>query len=355
MGHSVFKDSYGRLFYLPEMLSKYCSVVAVVLDYRLSSPPSPCIQADRWLYLSIPRTLLTGWLWQLVGLSRRVRPSALVASSDCFCIVLGWLVAKVVGAKLVVDLYDDYLAFGLAKVPFVKWLYLRALKRADLIVVVSSTLAEDILAQLPNNRVHVLESTVPHGAFFPTMQADCRFHLQLPILPGCKFVGICGGLNRHHGIQVVYDAIIELAQRRSDVVVVIAGSVDEALPLPNVSNIFYLGTLPHSSMNAFYGAMDAVLVSLSDSRFGRFAFPQKAYEILATKTPIVAANVGALGRLLERWPEVLYNPNSPEDLAAKIEWQVDNQQACDVDIPTWEDQAAKLYSLIERVLAGKVP
>ncbi len=129
-------------------------------------------------------------------------------------------------------------------------------------------------------------------------------------------------------------------------VFVVAGYLDEDCPLPHRPFVHYIGTLPHSDMSYFYSAVDVVIVPLSNTRFGYYAFPQKAYEVLACGRPAVAADVGALALLFEMKPEVLYDPDAPESLASAVERQLRSPSVLDVEIPTWSDQAETLAAFL---------
>ncbi len=343
MNHDVISDRYARLFELPQQLNLMGDVVAVCLSYRLHrDQPIPQGLLPTWRRLNLPRSLLIGWIFQLMGMARELRPGVVVASSDCLCVIVGAWLAKIVGAQFYADLYDEYDTFGLARIPGMRWLYRRALQAADGIIAVSETLAEDLREQYPGKPVMLLESTIDSSVFYPRPVEESREHLGLQRFAGRKLVGLCGGLNRFHGADVSFQAIRDLAARREDVVFVLAGRAFPECPLPEGENVVFLGMLPHADMPWFYSAMDVVMVPLSDTRFGYYAFPQKAYEVLACRRPVAAANVGALGRLFEALPSARYQPNSPDDLLQIIEGQLEHPAILEVDILTWADQAARL-------------
>lgn len=351
MQHDVINDRYARLFELPQCLRDDVDVRAVCLDYRLSgSGPVAEDLAGYWHRFNLPRSLMIGWLFRLVPLMRSFRPHCIVASSDCLQVILGAWLAGMTGARFVADLYDDYSTFGLARIPGVKWLYRRALVRADGISVVSRTLGEDIQAQYPDKPVLVLESTIDAATFRPVDRGESRRALGLQGLEGKQLVGMCGGLNAFHGADKVFEALPHIAELVGDVQFIAAGKESPDLPLPQRDDLTFLGMLPHRQMPEFFAAMDVVIIPLSNTRFGYYAFPQKAYEVLACRVAAVAADVGALGMLFEGLPEVRYDPDSAEDLAEKVVWQLGNQRVLDVKIPTWGDQAGTLLGFVEGIV-----
>lgn len=81
---------------------------------------------------------------------------------------------------------------------------------------------------------------------------------------------------------------------------------------------------------------------MRDSAFGRYAFPQKLYEILGCRTAILAARVGAMARTLADYPDCLYDPDDPVELDARIRRQLLSPVRPDVAIPSWQDQIGRL-------------
>ena len=93
---------------------------------------------------------------------------------------------------------------------------------------------------------------------------------------------------------------------------------------------------------------------MRDTEFGRYAFPQKTYEILACKTPVVTAKLGALQETFKAYPECLYEPDNQADLQAKIEGQLQNPTRLVVPIPSWRGQGEVLSRWLQGVLAKRV-
>lgn len=353
MNHDVIDDRYGRLFELPHSLSAGAQVQVCCLDYRIRAPRSvdPSLAAN-WRRVNIPGSLFIGWIFALVTTARQMKPDCVVASSDCLHVILGGFIAWLVRARFVADLYDDYSTYGLARIPGIRWLYRRALERAHGITVVSRTLGQAIREQYPDIPVIVLESTIDADRFQPRDKAASRKLLGLDSLAGKKLVGVCGGLNALHGADVVFRAFEVMARRDPDVVFVVAGKLYDECPLPVLDNVKYLGMLPHEQMSWFFSALDVAVVALSNSKFGYYAFPQKAYEVLACGVPLVAADVGALSLLFESLPEVLYDPESQESLAGKLQHQLVERITLDVEIPTWDDQARRLDDFLRNSLTA---
>jgi teichuronic acid biosynthesis glycosyltransferase TuaC len=353
MNHDVIDDRYARLFELPNSLGKRQAVSSFCLDYRLAkaAPVSDDLTGS-WRRSSIPRTFFIGWFFVLLAYARQVRPQCVIASSDCLHIILGDLVSRLFGARFYADLYDDYSTFGLAKIPGMRWLYRRALARANGICAVSRTLGRDIEKQYPDKPVVVLESTIDAALFRPQDRVESRKMLGLDRFEGKKLVGVCGGLNAFHGADIVFNAFAKIAAQDPHVVFVVAGKLYNECPLPEREDVAYLGMLPHSQMSYFFSALDVAVVALSNTRFGYYAFPQKAYELLACRVPVAAADVGALGMLFGSLKEALYDPDSSVALADTVLHQLEKKSLLDVRIPTWSEQAEKMDNFILEEVAA---
>src|SRR5206468_4198875 len=96
-----------------------------------------------------------------------------------------------------------------------------------------------------------------------------------------------------------------------------------------------LGELPHERIADLFCALDVGVIYLRDTVFGRFCFPQKAYEMLACELPIVAGKIGAMADLLAGIPECLYQPESPTELRRCIEFQLANRRLPKIRIESW--------------------
>ena len=229
-----------------------------------------------------------------------------------------------------------------------RWLYFRALAHADGLCAVSQTLGRDLEQQYPEKPVLVLESTIDAEGFSPKDKVHSRAVLGLDDLANKKLVGVCGGLNAFHGADIVFGAFPELLRRRDDVVFVVAGTLYEECPLPQLDKVRYLGMLQHNQMAYFFSALDVAVVALSNTQFGYYAFPQKAYEVLACKVPVAAADVGALSILFQSLPKALYNPDSSASLAETVNRQLDEPAVLQVEIPNWRQQAVILGGFIRQ-------
>ncbi len=260
-------------------------------------------------------------------------------------VILTGIFARFLNIPYFIDLYDNYESFGLAKIHGVLPLYRWTIKHSTGVSCVSEPLCEYIRQHYNHPNVLKLESTITGDDFYPQDKQLARTSMALPY--EAKIIGVAGSLNYGRGIKLLYGSFLELAKKHPDLHLALAGPTDAGSPIPQHSRIHYLGLLPHKDISSFYNALDLAVVCMRDTEFGRFAFPQKTYEILACKTPILTAKLGALKQTLKAYPQCLYEPDNQSDLEAKITYLLENPIAINIEIPTWRDQANKLNLWIQ--------
>jgi glycosyltransferase involved in cell wall biosynthesis len=131
---------------------------------------------------------------------------------------------------------------------------------------------------------------------------------------------------------------------------VLAGRAGDGLAMPSGERVHYLGELAYDKIPLFWNALDVAVICIRETEFGRYSFPQKAYEILACKTPLIAAAVGSMKALLAAEPHCLYTPDDSDDLFHKLKAQLNTPHYPAIDVPTWQQQAARLDSAIQAAL-----
>jgi glycosyltransferase involved in cell wall biosynthesis len=356
MRKDVMDDRYGRLFELPRQLARRGhDVLALCLSYRRRSEETvlPEIRLA-WHSRNLGRTIAPGlvrYLRSANSLIRDFSPDVLIGASDSPHVVLTARLSRRLGIPYVVDLYDNFESFGLARIPGMRLLYRQALTSAAGITCVSRQLAEHVQRGCrPRGPVVALETVADSGLFAPRDRMECRKVLGLPMQS--QLVGIAGALDAEHDIGTVYQAVMDLQKSNAALHLVLAGTPSPRHPLPRGPRIHFLGPLEHRLIPVLFNSLDVALVPMKDSDFGRFAFPQKLYEILACQVPILGAAVGAIGEVLANFPRCLYEPGNAADLGEKLKAQLVDPQLPIVPIPTWADQAMRLENLLLQITAA---
>ncbi len=349
MQKDVIDDCYARLYELPNQLAHQGhQVLGICLSYRTRAEGS-CIHYQHnegylsWHSLNLGMLIIPGlirFICHVIPLIRNFKPDVILGSSDCPMVILTAMFSRCLNIPYIVDLYDNYESFGLAKIPGILPLYRWAIKHSAGVTCVSEPLSDFIRQRYNHPNVLTLESTITGGDFYHQDKHVARTAMALPI--NAKIIGVAGSLNRNRGINLLYDSFLKLAENWPDLHMALAGPVDSTSPIPTHPRIHYLGLLPHKEIVSFFNALELAVVCMRDTEFGRYAFPQKTYEILACKTPILTARLGALKETFKDFPQCLYTPDNQGDLQAKIEDLLQHPININIPIPTWQDQGKKL-------------
>lgn len=148
-------------------------------------------------------------------------------------------------------------------------------------------------------------------------------------------IGMAGALDASRGIACLYRAYEQLRAGHDDLHLVLAGSREGAEALPDAPGVIHLGELAHERVADLFSALDVAVICMRDTPFGRYAFPQKAYEIIACRTPVVAARVGALTSLLAAQDHSLYAADDVASLRACLQAQLATPEVSPIEPPDW--------------------
>ncbi len=274
------------------------------------------------------------------------RPDFIWACSDSFYGIIGEHVARRSDTRCVFDLSDNFESFGATKIPVVLPLYRRAVRQADGVTCVSRALKDLVTHHYRRTKpTLVLANAVQNGIFYPRIKYECRQMLGLPV--EARIIGTAGALDRSRGIHALFEGFTRLAAEDPNIHLAIAGPRRSRADIPSDSRIHDFGVLPAEGVATLLGALDVAVVCNRDSAFGRYCFPQKAYEILACRVPVVAASVGAMADLLDENRELLFEPGNSGDLARAVKVQLKRPFVCDADVPTWDDMGRRLEAFLE--------
>jgi glycosyltransferase involved in cell wall biosynthesis len=350
MGKDVIEDRYARLYEIPfQLAARGHDVLGLCLGYYAdedidTNHPVAGTGRLRWISRSLGATKIVGLLayprWSLAHL-RAFAPDILIAASDIPHIVAGDWLARRLDVPFIADLYDNFESFGLARIPGSVWAYRRAVRRAALVTCTSEALAEYARIEYgARGTVLAMPSTIDHAVFHPRDKRACREKLGLPL--DARLVGTAGGLYADKGVGTLYDAYLRIADAHPDLHLVLAGPYVASFPPPSHPRIHHLGSIAHDRVAELFCALDVGVIYLRDTPFGRYCFPQKAYEMLACDLPVVAADVGAMGGLLANAKDSLYRADDAAQLAERIETQLRHPVTPSIRIADWSEIVGEL-------------
>lgn len=349
MGKDVITDRYARLYEIPHQLARLGhTVLGLCLGYRGQS-------TGTWKHNAEPGYLtweshstsplraleLARYPRHMLARLRDFRPNILIGASDIPHVALTAWLAKRLCVPYAIDLYDNFEGFGQARIPGMVSALRHAVREASLVTTTSEPLSELVRdVYLAKGEVLAMPSTVDKNAFHPLNRLECRRRLGLPLHN--KLIGTAGGLYKSKGIETLYTAWNMITAEHPDLHLALAGPLDRKLRPPHHERVHYLGEISHADTARLFNALDVGVIYVRDTTFGRYCFPQKAYEMLACGLPIIASRVGAMAHLLAEVPACLYEPDDAEGLASSLLRQLDKPESPEVSIADWTQVVGKI-------------
>jgi glycosyltransferase involved in cell wall biosynthesis len=343
MSKDVILDRYARLYEIPYQLAKLGHTVrCFCLSYQATDNFAQTHEASpgelSWESRFIGRFIIPGVMGYPLLLLRKLRefkPDLLIGASDIPHVILGEWLARRLRVPFAADLYDNFEGFRQARIPGLVPLFRRAVQNADLVTTVSNPLKEYVLHHYRARGIALaLPSTIDKQVFRPMSKAACRRALALP--PDVRLIGLAGGLYREKGVNVLYKAWQIVAQQRRDIHLVLAGPIEPGFPFPSGERVHYLGLLPHARTAELFNALDVGVICIPDTPFGRYSFPQKAYEMLACGIPLAVTRIGAMPQLLADTASSLYDIDDPASLARVLLSQLEKPAISHAPINDWK-------------------
>ncbi|MDY6529231.1 glycosyltransferase family 4 protein [Acinetobacter faecalis] len=357
MSKDVILDKYARLYEIPNQLALLGhDVECFCLSYQShddgtwdESNHSKKLKWHSKSYAKCKKLSIWSYPFYLLNLLRENKPDVIIGASDMPHIIMGAWLAKKLDIPFVADLYDNFEGFGQAKIPGMTRLFRRAVKEAQLITTTSQPLAELVEFEYGARGVIIsMPSTIDTKLFKPSDKDNARRILGLS--KNKKYIGTAGGLYRDKGIEVVYAAWEKIRELEPNVDLILAGPYEEDFPPPIGDRVHYLGSLSHENVATLFQALDVGIISILDTPFGRYCFPQKAYEMLACNLSIVVSDIGEMSHLFATYPDTLFRAGNVESLVEKLLCQLSSVTRVQIPIEDWVVIITKLEPQI-RALA----
>lgn len=360
MGKDVIADRYARLYEIPYQLARLGHEVrGYCLSYQdhdegtweHDAAPGKLV----WESRSLGRLRVPNLLGYPLRLRRRLQafaPDVLIAASDIPQVALGARLARRLNLPFAADLYDNFEGFGQARIPGMVGALRRSVRSADLVTTTSEPLRELVVETYrAGGEVVAMPSTVDKTVFRVLEKAASRRELNLPV--DARLIGTAGGLHADKGVGTLYQAWEKLSAGDPSVHLVLAGPTDRHCPPPSGDRVHYLGMLAHARIATLFSALDVGVIYLRDTIFGRYCFPQKAYEMAACGLPIVAGAVGAMVDVLKDYLQCLYRPDDAGSLATAISGQLSKPTPAALKIEDWEQIIGAIEPRLRAIVEGR--
>lgn len=353
MSKDVILDRYARLYEIPHQLARMGhDVLGLCMSYQNAAPGQWTHDATpgvlQWESYAAGRTIvpaLAAYPARMLKRLRTFRPDVLVGASDIPQVVLTAWLARRLGVPYAIDLYDNFEGFGQARIPGFVPALRQAVCGAGLVLTTSEPLRQLVLnSYRAKGTVVSMPSSVDMQVFHPGSKDAARERFGLP--PQARLVGTAGGLYRDKGVEPIYRAWPYLASKHPDLHLVLAGPYQPDLPPPQGERVHYLGQLSHAQVADLFCALNVGIISILDTPFGRYCFPQKAYEMLACGLHVAVADIGEMSSLFAANPQPLFKAGDASSLAAAVDRQLSNPSTPDIPVRDWETLVGEVEPLL---------
>jgi glycosyltransferase involved in cell wall biosynthesis len=252
-----------------------------------------------------------GGVWRLARLCKRQRIDVVHVTDRPRDVMVGWVVARLGGCRLLVHAHTNYGKPAGARFAarIADWI----LRQADGLVAVSRFTANSYVtgAGLRENRVFAVHNSVDASLFSPEVESASRTAMRerLGIPPEVPVIASVARLTRWKGQLQLLEAFARLRQRFPQARLVLAGSSHDTDPegpgdyrdflerkahaLCVTDAVSFAGYVDAADMPAFYAAID-VFVHAAVSE----VFPLVVLEAMASAKPVISVGVGGIPELI---------------------------------------------------------
>ena len=265
-----------------------------------------------------------------------------VATTDPLIGVVCYKSSKKFNIPLIYDLQDNFEIYDTCKIPFVSYFHKKAVKDADIVLVVSESLKKHI-SSIRKKLVYVIHNGIDLRLFKPINKIAARKKLKLSL--NAKIIVFIGALEKLKGFDVMIRAFNKIREKYPDSYLLLSGKIDKGINIKR-ENVIFRKFPKREDVVLGINAADVAIIPNPVNEFTKYSFPYKLVEYMACKVPIVATFVGDVPLMLKNYTGSLCKPNGADDLANKIIAKLNNYKRV--------DYSSQLRKLDWKVLAGKL-
>lgn len=209
-----------------------------------------------------------------------------------------------------------------------------SLRKADLVACASDDVADAVVRLgVPREKTLLSSMAVDADRFRPDV--DARSVRNSLGIDDEFVVGWVGSFRRFHGVELAVDALSQVRLSVPNAVLLLVGEGFERAAIEahaarlGLSNVVrFSGQVPNDELPRFVGAFDAAVVTAREGQAFHYS-PLKLREYMAAGRPIVAPDIGEIGRTIDDGREALLYPPGDVDILARrlIEIASDRQLA----------------------------
>lgn len=205
------------------------------------------------------------------------------------------------------------------------FLFVEAMKRADLIITLAETMKEEFIREgIPEDKIFIMPNGVDTSKFtprpYPTHLAE-----HLGFCSGHVTIGHIGSIRKLEGLRWLLKAGKILLFHHPNVKILIVGGGDEVEPLQRLAKelrldsvIHFTGEVSHEDIFDYYALIDIFVIPRVRSRVTELVTPIKPYEAMAMGKAVIVSDVAALREIIDDGMiGCICNADDPDDLAQK--------------------------------------
>ena len=214
------------------------------------------------------------------------------------------------------------------------FLFVEAMKRADLVVTLAETMKEEFIREgIPEDKIFIVPNGVDTSKFtprpYPTHLAE-----RLGLGSDSVTIGHIGSIRKLEGLRWLLKAGKMLLSRHPQIKILIVGGGDEVEPLQRLATelgldsvVHFTGQVPHEDVFDYYALIDIFVIPRVRSRVTELVTPIKPYEAMAMGKAVIVSDVAALREIIDDGTTGrICNADDPENLAQKCSALIEDTQ-----------------------------
>ena len=241
---------------------------------------------------------------------------------------------------------------------------------ADNIVTVTEELRGFLTEKynIPRAKIGVFTNGVNTELFFPRDRSEARRIVGLN--ENSHYIGFVGRLGPWQGVDVLIKGFYYALRRHPGINLVIVGDGLMRASLTRLTHelgierqVIWVGQVDYNDVPLFIGAFDIGVGAFSATKRNMLTglSPLKIYEYLACGRPVLAPNFRSLEFVRDKEVGLLFTPNDPEDLAARLgelldmpeqDWHAMSRRARELAVSrfSWRVIVREIESWLQRSL-----
>ncbi len=277
---------------------------------------------------------------RLVEMAAQLRPAAIHAASNHWNGIAAVYTAKELGIPAIYEVRGLWEVTRASREPdwlespeyrFQESMEAYAAMEADRVMVLTQAIKRVMVSRgVDESKITVLPNGVDCTRFEPREPDDgLRRELAIPQVP---VIGYVGSVVDYEGLDVLLMAARLLDDRQVPFHILVVGDGPALAPLHKIAEsdmldtkVTFTGRVPHESVERYHSLIDIMVCPRRSMPVTEMVSPLKPFEAMATKKPVVAANVDAIAEfIVDGVTGMLFQKDDPRSLADVLQEAISN-------------------------------